>query len=89
MKIDPTNKKSLFKQVLEESSTIDPPVYNDIVISDPNQQLEDLVSRINDAIADRNLDSLPWLQLEVLTTMLVNFKMIDWRLSEILEKINK
>lgn len=84
MKTDLNNGSSLFKKSKVVVHKIDQDIEK--AANEDYTDVDDLLDRVQEAIAKRDEESLRWLQLEVQTRTMVFLKIIDWKMWEIYNK---
>lgn len=89
MKTELNSGSTLFKKSMNLAGQAPGPSKIEKSTKDDWMDLDELVDRINLAIEEKDVDSLPWLQLEIQTRSLVMLRMIDWKMWEIYNKFVK
>ena len=84
MKTDLNSRSSLFKKSKVVVHKIDQDIEK--AANEDYTDVDDLLDRVQEAIAKRDEESLRWLQLEVQTRTMVFLKIIDWKMWEIYNK---
>jgi len=89
MKTDLNSGSTLFKKSRNPAGQAPGPATIEKSTKDETMVLDELVDRINLAIEEKDVDALPWLQLEIQTRSLIMLRMIDWKMWEIYNKFVK
>lgn len=86
MKTDLTGQSSLFRKSQSLNLSRNTCPTDEAPDKSDYTDIDDLVSKISLAIANRDVEQLPWLQLELQTRSLIMLNMIDWKMWEIYSK---